>query len=51
MVLPIQLSFLEDEGPKEEQANQLNKEDLGTFKDSLRAPVHRWFYVSSGFLF
>jgi DNA modification methylase len=27
----------------------LNRADLGTFKDSLRAPVHRWFTYPAGF--
>src|SRR5438270_11930120 len=27
----------------------LNRAELGTFKDSLRAPVHRWFTYPAGF--
>ena len=27
----------------------INRADLGTFKDSLRAPVHRWFTYPAGF--
>jgi DNA modification methylase len=49
----IQLSFLEGS----ENANVIvesagygsKREDLGTFKDSLRAPVHRWFTYPAGF--
>lgn len=37
-----QLSFIENEKPVENQ-------EWGTFKDSLRAPIHNWFTYPAGF--
>ncbi|MFZ5921888.1 MAG: DNA methyltransferase [Chloroflexota bacterium] len=37
-----QLSFLETEKP-------VQKQEWGTFKDSLRAPIHNWFTYPAGF--
>lgn len=34
---------------KEEEIHTLNRANLGTFQDSLRAPVHRWFMYPAGF--
>jgi len=52
MVLTKQLSFLEDEEEnKVEETDELNRGELGTFKDSLRSPVHRWFTYPAGFSF
>lgn len=59
MMVPTQLSFyqepdieqgkqeVEDNSPK--HSDILNRENLGTFQDSLRAPVHRWFTYPAGF--
>ncbi len=33
----------------EPQPGSLNRANLGTFQDSLRAPVHRWFTYPAGF--
>lgn len=41
-----QLSFLEI---KEDQNNIKTSSEWGTFKDSLKAPVHRWFTYPAGF--
>lgn len=50
MVLTKQLSFLKDEEEKEvEETDELNRGELGTFKDSLRSPIHRWFTYPAGF--
>lgn len=38
-----------EEMGKEEGAHTLNRANLGTFQDSLRAPVHRWFTYPAGF--
>ncbi|HXG66634.1 MAG TPA: DNA methyltransferase [Blastocatellia bacterium] len=35
----------------EQEETTLSRADLGTFKDSLRAPVHRWFTYPAGFSF
>jgi len=52
MALTKQLSFLEDEEENEvEETDELNRGELGTFKDSLRSPVHRWFTYPAGFSF
>src|SRR5579883_3252814 len=49
----IQLSFLEGSANAnvivESAGYGSKREDLGTFKDSLRAPVHRWFTYPAGF--
>src|SRR5713226_6718917 len=34
-----------------EEVTALNRVNLGTFQDSLRAPVHRWFTYPAGFSF
>lgn len=52
--LPTQLNLLEtDIFPidTDDEIKGLDKEDWGTFKDSLRAPVHRWFTYPAGFSF
>ncbi len=49
---PVQLSLLEEqdnEVASSEPVDELRRQDLGTFKDSLRAPVHRWFTYPAGF--
>lgn len=55
MTSPVQLKFLEETPVEEdasiEKADKLSRESLGTFKDSLRAPVHRWFTYPAGFSF
>lgn len=33
----------------EKETNTLSRANLGTFQDSLRAPVHRWFTYPAGF--
>lgn len=32
-----------------EETHKLNRANLGTFQDSLRAPIHRWFTYPAGF--
>lgn len=49
MALTKQLSFLVEEDKEVEETNDLNRGELGTFKDSLRSPVHRWFTYPAGF--
>ena len=52
MVLPTQLSFfqkLEAEATELEKNEVLHRANLGTFQDSLRAPVHLWFTYPAGF--
>lgn len=48
-----QLSLLENEEDNivedVEEDGELNRGEMGTFKDSLRAPVHRWFTYPAGF--
>lgn len=66
MMTPIQLSFYQethtDDGndrdnrelkanPQVSESPEMNRENLGTFQDSLRAPVHRWFTYPAGFSF
>lgn len=34
---------------KEQQTSTFDRADWGTFKDSLRAPIHRWFTYPAGF--
>jgi DNA modification methylase len=47
MTLPQQLSLFEAEDP--EESFKLSRANLGTFQDSLRAPVHSWFTYPAGF--
>ena len=35
--------------PTKDAKKSLNRTNLGTFRDSLRAPVHRWFTYPAGF--
>jgi DNA modification methylase len=49
MAKMVQLSFFEENNV--EQVETVRREDLGTFKDSLRAPIHRWFTYPAGFSF
>jgi DNA modification methylase len=51
MTLPTQLSFFHELTPKQEQAEESSRANLGTFQDSLRAPIHRWFTYPAGFSF
>ncbi len=52
MALPVQLSFFaEDADVDEKKGDELDRANLGTFQDSLRAPVHRWFTYPAGFSF
>ncbi len=41
-----QLSFFDTQEPKDKQ---VKKDEWGTFKDSLRAPIHNWFTYPAGF--
>jgi DNA modification methylase len=50
----IQLSFMLDETKQEtvlssDDRFMASDRDLGTFKDSLRAPIHRWFKYPAGY--
>lgn len=47
--LPIQLSLFEAAEPQTSTVERLGRANLGTFKDSLRAPVHSWFTYPAGF--
>jgi DNA modification methylase len=51
MTLPIQLDLFDEPEERVEAATALNRANLGTFQDSLRAPVHRWFTYPAGFSF
>jgi DNA modification methylase len=44
-----QLSFFADEPSEKTTANTQNSADLGTFKDSKRAPIHGWFRYPAGY--
>jgi DNA modification methylase len=48
-----QFDFAEEAPDVEElqSSDNLNRTNLGTFQDSLRAPVHRWFTYPAGFSF
>jgi DNA modification methylase len=46
MSTQLALAFYE---PKVESAEKKGQSEWGTFKDSLRAPVHRWFTYPAGF--
>ncbi|HEV2706879.1 MAG TPA: DNA methyltransferase [Pyrinomonadaceae bacterium] len=35
--------------PDKKEVHTLNRTNMGTFQDSLRAPVHRWFTYPAGF--
>lgn len=43
------LSLFDDSPVASETARFLNPANLGTFQESLRAPVHRWFTYPAGF--
>jgi len=50
----IQLSFMPAETkqetvPSPDDRFVASDRDLGTFKDSLRAPIHRWFKYPAGY--
>ncbi len=53
MNTPVQLNLLEEQDAEntysELNNEKLKREELGTFKDSLRAPIHRWFTYPAGF--
>lgn len=52
MTLPVQLDLFDE--PRDSAAAApaaLNRANLGTFQDSLRAPIHRWFAYPAGFSF
>lgn len=49
-IMVTQLAFLLSEKPIHIKKNDLTS-GWGTFKDSLRAPVHRWFTYPAGFSF
>jgi DNA modification methylase len=51
MTLPIQLDLFDEPGERTSPAPVLDRTNLGTFQDSLRAPVHRWFTYPAGFSF
>jgi DNA modification methylase len=52
MTLPVQLDLFDEPlDGGEERAPVLDRANLGTFQDSLRAPVHRWFTYPAGFSF
>src|SRR5579885_730646 len=59
MTVPFQLDLfdqpneqvIEAHEPEVEVATPLSRANLGTFQDSLRAPVHRWFTYPAGFSF
>ncbi|MBE3560220.1 MAG: hypothetical protein IMW89_13505 [Ktedonobacteraceae bacterium] len=46
-----QLNIFQEENTASARKHDLNRENLGTFQDSLRAPVHRWFTYPAGFSF
>ena len=50
----IQLSFMpidtkQETLPSPDTCFTISDRDLGTFKDSLRAPIHRWFKYPAGY--
>lgn len=49
MALLNQLSFFQQAEETKESPDALNRKNLGTFQDSLRAPIHRWFTYPAGF--
>ncbi|HEY7125028.1 MAG TPA: hypothetical protein VH540_13825 [Ktedonobacterales bacterium] len=51
MTLPVQLDLFDEPGRETKQTQLLDRANLGTFQDSLRAPVHRWFTYPAGFSF
>lgn len=51
MTLPVQLDLFDEPRDEAEAPPVLRRENLGTFQDSLRAPIHRWFTYPAGFSF
>jgi DNA modification methylase len=52
MTLPVQLDLFDEPHDEEIEAPLLlNRANLGTFQESLRAPIHRWFTYPAGFSF
>lgn len=45
----FQPRLFEDEGTSPESAANLSRANLGTFQDSLNAPIHSWFTYPAGF--
>ena len=45
------LSLFEEPAASVETNTHLNRANLGTFQESLRSPVHRWFTYPAGFSF
>jgi hypothetical protein len=48
-VHPHQMSFMQQLFEEPIEIQQPKTEDLGTFKDNSRAPVHRWFQYPAGY--
>jgi DNA modification methylase len=46
-----QLNLFQEDNGSLENLDAIDRENLGTFQDSLRAPVHRWFTYPAGFSF
>lgn len=51
MTLPVQLDLFDEPHSQTTPPSVLDRANLGTFQDSLRAPVHRWFTYPAGFSF
>ncbi len=51
MTLPVQLDLFDEPEDRVPASAVLNRANLGTFQDSLRAPIHRWFAYPAGFSF
>jgi DNA modification methylase len=51
MTLPVQLDLFDESHEEAAPLPVLNRANLGTFQDSLRAPIHRWFTYPAGFSF
>lgn len=49
MSLPFQPRLFNDFDESDHQSDDLRKANLGTFQDSLSAPIHSWFTYPAGF--
>ncbi len=49
MALLVQQTMFENTDGEPAPIHELSRTNLGTFQDSLRAPIHRWFTYPAGF--